>query len=303
MGLGGRRGANRFHRKNVHKFCQKISWLKCAKFFAKRFHGKNMHKFLPKDFMGKMCTDFAKRFHGKKCAKILLKDFTGKMCTNFAKRFHCKKCAQFFSKRFHGKCAKIFSKKFNYKNAHESFDKNNLDAKQRCNAPNSLKPFLLSNYNYKISCCCDNNTWGKKWRRDSDVHFPPVCRGLARPRCTSGPMHVRSTSAIDDFPEVTSSHDTSEFIQVTNCLYFFSTDYSFEYCSLKPSGVNNLSVLSLGSYVTLEVEGTCQGHIWPWCKFIWSCRVILSVADSGCLSRILIFTHPGFRIPDFGFRI
>jgi hypothetical protein len=26
--------------------------------------------------------------------------------------------------------------------------------------------------------------------------------------------------------------------------------------------------------------------------------LILSVADPGCLSRILIFTHPGSRIPD-----
>jgi hypothetical protein len=29
----------------------------------------------------------------------------------------------------------------------------------------------------------------------------------------------------------------------------------------------------------------------------------LSVADPGCLSRILIFTHPGSRIPDLGSRI
>jgi hypothetical protein len=28
-----------------------------------------------------------------------------------------------------------------------------------------------------------------------------------------------------------------------------------------------------------------------------------SVADPGCLSRILIFTHPGSRIPDLGSRI
>jgi hypothetical protein len=28
-----------------------------------------------------------------------------------------------------------------------------------------------------------------------------------------------------------------------------------------------------------------------------------SVADPGCLSRILIFTHPGSRIPDPGSRI
>ncbi len=28
-----------------------------------------------------------------------------------------------------------------------------------------------------------------------------------------------------------------------------------------------------------------------------------SVADPGCLSRILIFTHPGYRIPDLGSRI
>jgi hypothetical protein len=28
-----------------------------------------------------------------------------------------------------------------------------------------------------------------------------------------------------------------------------------------------------------------------------------SVADPGCLSRILIFTHSGSRIPDLGYRI
>jgi hypothetical protein len=31
--------------------------------------------------------------------------------------------------------------------------------------------------------------------------------------------------------------------------------------------------------------------------------IISSVADPGCLSRILIFTHPGSRIPDLGSRI
>jgi hypothetical protein len=30
------------------------------------------------------------------------------------------------------------------------------------------------------------------------------------------------------------------------------------------------------------------------------CRPPGSVADPGCLSRILIFTHPGSRIPDLG---
>ncbi len=31
--------------------------------------------------------------------------------------------------------------------------------------------------------------------------------------------------------------------------------------------------------------------------------IFASVADPGCLSRILIFTHPGSRIPDLGSRI
>jgi hypothetical protein len=30
---------------------------------------------------------------------------------------------------------------------------------------------------------------------------------------------------------------------------------------------------------------------------------LTSVADPGCLSRILIFTHSGSRIPDLGYRI
>jgi hypothetical protein len=33
------------------------------------------------------------------------------------------------------------------------------------------------------------------------------------------------------------------------------------------------------------------------------CNVADSVADPGCLSRILIFTHHGSRIPDLGSRI
>jgi hypothetical protein len=31
---------------------------------------------------------------------------------------------------------------------------------------------------------------------------------------------------------------------------------------------------------------------------VWPFTVLSSVADPGCLSRILIFTHPGSRIPD-----
>jgi hypothetical protein len=38
-------------------------------------------------------------------------------------------------------------------------------------------------------------------------------------------------------------------------------------------------------------------------QFFCSCIGIGSVADPGCLSRILIFTHPGSRIPDLGSRI
>jgi hypothetical protein len=37
--------------------------------------------------------------------------------------------------------------------------------------------------------------------------------------------------------------------------------------------------------------------------FVKFCCSIASVADPGCLSRILIFTHPGSRIPDLGSRI
>jgi hypothetical protein len=64
-------------------------------------------------------------------------------------------------------------------------------------------------------------------------------------------MHVRSTSAIDDFPEVTSSLDTSEFIQVTKSLDFFSIDYSFEYYPTKPFSV----------IIRVVCTGTSQGYI------------------------------------------
>jgi hypothetical protein len=37
--------------------------------------------------------------------------------------------------------------------------------------------------------------------------------------------------------------------------------------------------------------------------YVSSSIVDRSVADPGCLSRILIFTHPGSRIPDLGSRI
>ncbi len=39
------------------------------------------------------------------------------------------------------------------------------------------------------------------------------------------------------------------------------------------------------------------------CYYISEIKVAFSVADPGCLSRILIFTHPGSRIPDPGSRI
>jgi hypothetical protein len=125
MGLGGGEGgANRFHGKNMHKFCQKISWKKCTN-FCQKISWERCAQILPKDFM-------VKNVH-----KILPKDFMGEMFTNFLKKYY-------------------------QKNVQKLFSKNTLDAKQRCDAPNSLKPFLLSYYNYNISCCCDDKTLERK---------------------------------------------------------------------------------------------------------------------------------------------
>jgi hypothetical protein len=68
------------------------------------------------------------------------------------------------------------------------------------------------------------------------------------------------------------------------------------------------TIIDLAKKYQIRIHDNKFFYFKHWLSSQVSCKICLpppapSVADLGCLSRILIFTHPGSRIQDLGSRI